>query len=242
MLAGNVAILRSLYSSSPPAQIGVPSGQLTADSEIVFWTGLKPKSIQLQIAQSNSPQPGLQQIVFQARIRTLPRILYVAEAQLWQQQGLEWKLVSAKRTDATRLEQPLTLDTKIYPADVDASEEVRAALVRAAKSHKNVLVVFGADWCYDCHVLDKAFRRPDVAAVLTPNYEIVHVDVGRGDKNQDLMNRFGVPMKRGIPAIAVLDSSGKLLFSQKNGEFERARALGPEDLVQVLKRWKPAAR
>jgi hypothetical protein len=37
----------------------------------------------------------------------------------------------------------------------------------------------------------------------------------------------------------VLDSSGKVLFSQKNGEFEKARALGPEDLVKFLEKWKP---
>ena len=242
VLAGNAATLRTLYSSSPPAQISTSSAQLTAESDISFWTGFKAKSIELQIAQSNSPQPGLQQIVFQARIRTLPRTLYVAEAQLWQQQGTEWKLLSAKRTDATRLEQPLSLDAKIYPTGVNADEELRSALAHAAKSRKHVLVVFGADWCYDCHVLDKAFRRPDIAAVLTPNYEVVHVDVGEGDKNQDLMQRYDVPMKRGIPAIAVVDSSGKLLYSQENGEFERARGLGPEDLLEFLKRWKPQAR
>ena len=78
--------------------------------------------------------------------------------------------------------------------------------------------------------------------MLTPNYEVVHVDVGEGDKNQDLMNQYDVPMKRGIPALAVLDANGKLLYSQKNGEFERARALGPEDLLEFLNRWKPQAR
>jgi hypothetical protein len=49
-------------------------------------------------------------------------------------------------------------------------------------------------------------------------------------------------MKRGIPAIALLDSSGKLLYSQKNGEWERARALGPEDLLEFLRKWKPQSR
>ena len=105
-----------------------------------------------------------------------------------------------------------------------------------------VLLVFGADWCYDCHVLDRALRRPDIAPVLNANFEVVHVDVGQGDKNQDLMNDYQVPMKRGIPAIAVLDAAGKLLYSQKNGEFERARAIGPEDLLEFLNKWKPQAR
>jgi hypothetical protein len=75
--------------------------------------------------------------------------------------------------------------------------------------------------------------------VLKSNFEVVHVDVGTGDKNQDLMNEYQVPMSRGIPALAVLDASGKLIYSQKNGEFERTRALGPEDLLAFLNKWKP---
>lgn len=42
-----------------------------------------------------------------------------------------------------------------------------------------------------------------------------------------------------IPAIAVLDYSGKLLFSQKNGEFEKARSLDRETLLAFLNQWKP---
>ena len=109
---------------------------VSADSDISFWTGLNAKSIGLLIAQSTSPQPGLQQIVFQAQIRTKPpaHTLYVSEGQLWQQQGSEWKLVSAQRTDATKLEQPLSLDAKIYPAEADAHGEIRSAIARAHKS------------------------------------------------------------------------------------------------------------
>jgi thiol:disulfide interchange protein len=102
--------------------------------------------------------------------------------------------------------------------------------------------VFGANWCYDCHVLDTAFHRSDLAPVLTANYEVVHVDIGRGEKNQDLMTKYEVPMKRGIPGLAVLDADGKLVYSQKNGEFEKARALTPDDFLAFLNQWKPGAQ
>ncbi len=243
VVGGDVATLRSLYSNEPAAQVSISTQQLSAEADVNFWAGLKAKRVVLKIAQSDSPQPGVHQIVFQAEIRPAApaRTLYVSAGQIWQQQGTVWRLVSVKRTDAAKLEQPLSVDARIYPTD-DARGEIRQALGRAAKAHKRVLVVFGADWCYDCHVLDKAFQREDIAAVLRPSFEVVHVDVGEGNKNQDLMNEYEVPMKRGIPAIAVLDSSGKLLYSQKNGEFERARALGPEDLLEFLKKWKPQAR
>jgi len=90
-------------------------------------------------------------------------------------------------------------------------------------------------------VLDKAFHRSDLAPILAANYEVVHVDIGRGEKNQDLMKQYEVPIKRGIPGLAVLDANGKLLYSQKNGEFENARALTAEDFLAFLNKWKPGA-
>lgn len=233
----NPSALKTLYSSSPPAQVTTSKETLDADSEVAFWMSLKPKGMQLKVIQSDANQPGIYQVLFQGSLETAARTMYVTAVQVWQQQAGGWRIVATKR-EVTKLEQPLTVDDKIYPAG-DAHAEIREALGRARRSGRRVLLVFGADWCYDCHVLDKAFRRHDIAAILNANYEVVHIDVGQGDKNQDLMSQYQVPMKRGIPAIAILESDGKLLYSQKNGEWERTRALGPEDLLELLGKWKP---
>jgi len=135
--------------------------------------------------------------------------------------------------------QAVKKEKDIYNESADARAEIKEALEKATAEHKRVIVVFGANWCYDCHVLDKAFHRPDLAPILAANYEVVHVDIGKGDKNQDLMTKYEVPMKRGIPGLAVLDSDGKLVYSQKNGEFENARALAPENFRAFLSKWKP---
>ncbi|HKD85354.1 MAG TPA: thioredoxin family protein [Terriglobales bacterium] len=240
--SGDAAALRALYSTNPQPQIKTVSGPSSADAEIAFWMGLKARSMKLDVTHSDSPQAGLQQVVFEAEIHPAlgsgEHVQYVREGQLWQQQGGAWKLVAAQRTEPTRLEQPASTDKVIYPTR-DAHTEIKEALALAAKQHKNVLVVFGADWCYDCHVLDLAFHRTDLAGVLNRNYEVVHIDVGEGDKNQDIMEQYHVPMKKGIPAIAVLNSSGKLLYSQQGGEFEKARSLAPEDVLAFLNKWKP---
>lgn len=115
-------------------------------------------------------------------------------------------------------------------------------MARASRDHKRVLIVFGANWCYDCHVLDAAFRSAEIAPLLEANHEVVHVDIGRGDRNQDLMQRYQVALEKGIPALVVLESDGKMLFSQKNGEFESVRSLGPEDLIGLLQQWKPVSQ
>ncbi len=131
---------------------------------------------------------------------------------------------------------------EIYNESADARAEIREALAKAASEHKRVILVFGANWCFDCHVLDAAFHRSDLAPIIAANYEVVHVDIGKGEKNQDLMKQYEVPMKRGIPGLAVLDADGKLVYSQKNGEFENARALKPEDFLAFLNKWTPGAQ
>jgi len=244
VIAGNASLLRSMYSNNPPAKIMTVAGESSTDADIAFWTGFKARPIKLSLVESVSPQSGLQQVVFEAEIHSsqaaADHIVYVTEGQVWQQQSGSWKLVATKRSDASKLEQPTSTSKVIYAPGIDAHEEIKQAIARAAKEHKNVLVVFGANWCYDCHVLDLAFHRPDLAGILQRNYEVVHVDVGEGDKNQDIMQEYHVPMKKGIPALAVLDGKGKLLYSQQGGEFEKARSLAPEDLLAFLKKWKPS--
>ena len=246
ILKGDTSGLKSLYSTSPVAQIKVGADDMDAGGDVRFWTGAKIKSMNVDVLESgpSQAQPGTYQVLFRAEIHSAAdgpkeKTFYVTEGQLWQQQGQDWRLVVAKRTDATRLEQPATNKKNIYPAAANADAEIKAALEKGTKLGKRVLIVFGANWCYDCHVLDLAFSRSEIAPVLEKNYEVVHVDVGQGDKNQDLMKKYGVPMDRGIPAVTVLDTDGTVLFSQKNGEFEKARSLGPEDLLEFLNKWKP---
>ena len=245
VLAGDAVKLRALYSTNPEARVILTLGETNAQAEIAFWTGLKVRSIKLEIAQSTSQDTGVQQVAFQAEIKSAAQnklqTVYIIDGQLWQKQGETWRIAATKRGDVTRLQQPLSTNKEIYVPGLNAHEEIAHAVKLASQQRKRVLVVFGANWCYDCHVLDLAFHRPDVAALLAPNFEVVHVDVGEGDKNQDIMQQYQVPMARGIPAVAVLDSNGKLLYSQKGGEFEKARSLGPDDLVAFLNKWKPGA-
>lgn len=118
LIRGNLSALKELYSTHPLARVTVvvknPT-EISVQQDAEFWAGLKARRVSLNVSQSSSPQPGLQQVTFEATITpTLPgRTLYVLESQLWQQQGSVWKLVAVERTDAYRLEQPLSLDAKL---------------------------------------------------------------------------------------------------------------------------------
>ena len=138
--------------------------------------------------------------------------------------------------------QENTKNKQIYDEKANAHVELKEALAKAKADHKRVIVVFGANWCFDCHVLDEAFHSPELAPIIAANYVVVHIDIGKGEKNQDLMNKYEVPMKRGIPGLAVLGPDGKLIYSQKNGEFENARAMSKDDFRDFLNKWKPETK
>ena len=127
----------------------------------------------------------------------------------------------------------------IYPPPQQAQADLSAALRRAAAGHKRVLVDFGGNWCGDCKVLDYYLHQPQNEALLKKNFELVDVNIGEFDRNVAMAERYGIPLKRGVPAVAVLDEHGKLLYSQKEGEFESMRRVDPSAVTQFLMRWRP---
>ncbi len=132
---------------------------------------------------------------------------------------------------------PITAKTDLYPADADAKKEIEVALTLAATDHKRVLLVFGANWCYDCHVLDRALHDGAAAQIVKESFLLVHVDIGEANKNLDLAKQYKIPLEKGVPAVAILGGDGKLLYSSGDGEFEAARKMMKKDLVAFLNHW-----
>jgi thioredoxin 1 len=126
----------------------------------------------------------------------------------------------------------------IYDDDADAHAQVRAALAQAEREHKRVILDFGGNWCGDCQVLDIYFHQNPNAALLAGNFVLVDVSIGRYDKNLDIAEKYDVPLKKGVPALAVLDAHGHLLYSQTNGEFESMRRMDPHSVTEFLEHWK----
>jgi thioredoxin 1 len=133
----------------------------------------------------------------------------------------------------------LSATRDIYPDPAQAKPELAAALKQAAATHKRVLVDFGGNWCGDCQVLDIYFHNPENRPILDANYVLVHVNVGRYDANLDLAKRYGIRLEKGVPALVVLSDTGKVLYSQKSGEFEAMRRMQASSVTNFLVQWKP---
>jgi hypothetical protein len=251
-LSGDQARLAEFYSTNPPATARTPQGQnLNPAEEPMFWSSLKPAGLQrldVKVLEVKDMQPGMKVLVLriEAGMKTSAgeNSSIISAMQVWAQRVGDWKIVSTQRSDPSakqvrRLPEPAKPNTQLYPPPEEAQPEISLALAAAGKGHKRVILVFGGNWCYDCHVLDNTFRSKDFAPLVNANYIVVHVNVGNYDVNLDLADKYQIPLKKGVPSLAILDPDGSLVVSQKQGEFESTVRIGPEDVLDFLKKWKP---
>ncbi len=127
----------------------------------------------------------------------------------------------------------------VYDEKVDAGKAIAAAVVDASRAGKRVILVFGANWCFDCRTLDAQMHKGELDSLIEKNFVVVKVAVGRMDKNLEVAELYGVPVKNGIPALAVLDGKGKLLYAQDQGQFANARHMSHQSIKAFFERWKP---
>lgn len=124
-----------------------------------------------------------------------------------------------------------------YDEHADAPAQVQAALKVAAATQRPVLLVFGANWCPDCRVLDGTLKGAALAPIVQRDYaQVVKVDVGRYDRNMELAARYGVPLKKGIPAVVVLTPQGTVSYATQAGELADARGMGEEAIKAFFER------
>ena len=139
---------------------------------------------------------------------------------------------------ATALTTPAA-NQSIFDEKADAHQQIAAAIGEASKTGKHIILDFGANWCGDCHALEAQMQKPELAALIARSYVVVNVDVGRFDRNLDLVQKYRIPLHKGIPALAVLDSHGDLLYAQEQGQFEDARHMTCEAINAFFDQWKP---
>ncbi|MHB1700822.1 MAG: thioredoxin family protein [Acidobacteriaceae bacterium] len=128
----------------------------------------------------------------------------------------------------------------LYSDTADAKADIAAAEVTARKYHRNILLDFGGNWCGDCQVLDLYMHQSPNQELVAKYFVVVHVNIGRYDKNVDVAKKYGIPLAKGVPALAVLSPTGRMLYSQKQGEFENMRTMDPASLTAFLTKWKPS--
>ena len=126
----------------------------------------------------------------------------------------------------------------IYDTETSGEELIAAALQRAKRDHKHVLIEFGGNWCGWCYKLHDVFSKNEVVRpIVFEEYELVLVDEG---KNQDLMLRYGGKDRQySFPHLTILDSDGQVLTNQETGSLEKGPEHDPQLVADFLQKWIP---
>ena len=125
----------------------------------------------------------------------------------------------------------------------DARAQVTNAMVEAREFDKNVLLVFGANWCSDSRATLKLFEtNPAIARVLDSSFVVEKIDVGpKGiTLNPELVNQYHATVERGIPVLVVLDKSGRLLNDTRVERLADEDHKRPELILEFLEKYSPA--
>ncbi len=123
----------------------------------------------------------------------------------------------------------------LYSETADAAADIRAAEKVARRENRRILIEFGGNWCGDCLVLDGYYHQSPNAELIAKHYVVVHVDIGHMDHNMEIAEKYHAPVRRGVPALVVLDARGAVLYAEREKEFEHT---SPEAVTALLERWK----
>jgi thiol-disulfide isomerase/thioredoxin len=101
---------------------------------------------------------------------------------------------------------------------------------------KQPIIIFGGNWCPDCRILDGSLQVPSIKNFMSERFEIMHIDVGRYDKNMELMDYFGVAREKGVPRVIVFDKEMNILNSSSTKEWTTARERSLQDIFNYFQK------
>lgn len=131
---------------------------------------------------------------------------------------------------------------KIYNPQANARADIDAAVAKAKKENKHVLVQVGGNWCSWCIAFHNLVEKtPELKKTIDDNYETVLVNYSPENKNPEVLKSLGYPGRFGYPVFVILDGSGKVIHIQNSAYLEEGKGHSVKIVTDFLKGWTYAA-
>lgn len=126
---------------------------------------------------------------------------------------------------------------QVYKVYADAAYELKYAKERALKEKKNIIIFVGGNWCVWCKRLDAFLKNdPDLTKALG-EYEVMHINYSKENKNEKILATFNNPQQFGFPVIVLLDDKGNYMATQNTGDLEEGKGYSKEKITGFLHKW-----
>lgn len=145
--------------------------------------------------------------------------------------NLTSETIQLSSNDQLSIPLPLPYNGFIY-SEGDIEDFMNSAIDK----YKQPVIIFGGNWCPDCRILDGTLQIPTIKKFMKDHYKIMHIDVGRYDKNMELMSYFGVAKEEGVPRVLVFDIDKNLLNSSSTKEWTSARERSFQDIFNYFQK------
>lgn len=135
----------------------------------------------------------------------------------------------------------LPLYSKIYDEHRDPFKDAVAAIALAHKTHRNVLIEVGGNWCMWCNRMDAFLEKnPVVYQALHNKFVLLKINVSDGNENKAFMK--SLPPVLGYPHMYVSTSTGKMILSKDTGELQDEHGYSVQRWLQFLTRWQASTQ
>lgn len=102
---------------------------------------------------------------------------------------------------------------------------------------KQPVVIFGGNWCPDCRILEGTLAMPTIKKFLQQHYQVIHIDIGRYDRNMDLMDHLNIESKKGVPRVVILDLEKNIMNSSTSSEWTTARDRKQQEIYNYFQKF-----
>ncbi len=135
----------------------------------------------------------------------------------------------------------------VYDKAANPKVQVEKAIAQAKRDNKQILLMFGGDWCGWCHKLHDLFAsNPEIKKTLADEYVLVMIE-----NSHQYTETVLAPCKAalspdelkkgfGYPFLAVLDSTGKIIKAQPTDVLEEGDHHDPKKVLDFLTNYKAA--
>ena len=102
---------------------------------------------------------------------------------------------------------------------------------------KQPVIIFGGNWCPDCRILEGTLAMPTIKKFIDQHYQIMHIDIGRYDRNMELMNHLNIESKKGVPRVVILDLEKNIVNSSTSSEWTTARDRKQQEIYNYFQKF-----
>lgn len=129
---------------------------------------------------------------------------------------------------------------QIFDEHTSGKTLVEAGLKQAKAENKDVILLFGANWCPFCRQLHGLIENdPAVHSLVQKRFVVVPLDVGTSahNRNVSLIDKYGSNVfTDGTPSVVVLNADGRRLAPTKDNPWSAKNPIEASRVIGFLER------